>query len=91
MLADEDYEGEVPEGKFKLQDINRFRRSLVMLAGIIFNVVFGILVLAPTYYSQGTPSNEPIVGAISPGSAAEEAGLVIGDYIVSINGTTIED
>lgn len=49
MLADEDFEGEIPEGKFKLQEISKKKQILVMLAGIICNIILALLVLTPTF------------------------------------------
>lgn len=71
----------------------RWQRFLVYLAGPVMNALLTIVVL--TVFGmiglqvEGWRFDRPIVGAVDPGSPAEKAGLVPGDEIVSIDGTTL--
>ena len=71
----------------------RWQRFLVYLAGPVMNALLTIVVL--TVFGmiglqvEGWRFDRPIVGAVDPGSPAAKAGLVPGDEIVSIDGTTL--
>ncbi len=65
-------------------------RMIVISAGVIMNVILaavGFTVL----FLIGFTTPPSIVGAVSPGSPAERAGLQLGDRIVSINGADTYD
>jgi regulator of sigma E protease len=66
------------------------QRAAIVFAGPAANFIFGILGLAVMFMVMGQPVTEPVIGTIHPGTAAEEAGLVAGDRIQSINGTAID-
>lgn len=89
MLADEDFEGEIPEGKFKLQEISKKKQILVMLAGIICNIILALLVLTPTFMWMGSASDVPVIGSVSEGYPAEAAGIRPGDEIFYVDGHEI--
>ncbi len=65
-------------------------RSLILAAGPAANFLFAIVVLAVTYSLVGKPVTAPVVSGLVAGGAAEQAGLEVGDRIVSINGRAIE-
>jgi regulator of sigma E protease len=71
----------------------RWQRFLVYLAGPVMNALLTIVVL--TVFGmiglqvEGWRFDRPIVGAVDLGSPAEKAGLLPGDEIVSIDGTTL--
>src|SRR5689334_13796536 len=65
------------------------QRAAIVAAGPVANFVFAILLFAILYVTVGQPFTPPDVGAVSPGSAAEKAGIQTGDYILSIDGTAI--
>jgi regulator of sigma E protease len=60
-----------------------WQRFLVVLAGPAANFVLAILIFAAFYTFAGTPLNNT-VGEIVPKSAAAEAGLQVGDRILSV-------
>lgn len=68
-----------------------FQRFVVLLAGPLFSVLAGLVILIPLYMVQGIPkpSNEPVIGMMAADGAAAKAGLLPGDRIVSIDGTKI--
>jgi regulator of sigma E protease len=68
-----------------------WQRALIVLAGPGVNLLFAALILAGFAFAYGenvTPAN---VAAIAPHSAAEKAGLRIGDKLVAMDGEAIEN
>ena len=63
-----------------------WQKALIVLAGPVANFLLTIAVLTWLISSTGISSTEPRVGNIMPGSAAEGAGLLKDDRIISING-----
>ena len=55
------------------------------------NLVFAFIVYALLFIAVGVdmPSNAPVVGGVSPGLPAAEAGLLAGDRITAVNGQPI--
>ncbi|MDR3001689.1 MAG: RIP metalloprotease RseP [Fibromonadaceae bacterium] len=65
-----------------------WKRALIAIAGPAFNIVFAFFLLTGIYMI-GNPepvSDRLIVGIVEPNSAAEEAGIVGGDTIFTIEG-----
>jgi regulator of sigma E protease len=60
-----------------------WQRSLVVLAGPIFNAVLTVLIFF-FLYSMGAPSAAPVIERVLPGSVAESAGLQSGDWVRQI-------
>jgi regulator of sigma E protease len=61
------------------------RRAAIVAAGPAANFIFAILVLTALYWGFGKQFTSPVIDEISPGSAAQEAGLLPGDKIVALN------
>ena len=69
-----------------------WQRAVVISAGVVFNVVFAILVfaaLALAYGQMYTPA-ENVSFEVTPGSIADEMGMQSGDRIVGVNGEPVE-
>jgi regulator of sigma E protease len=73
----------------------RWQRFLVYLAGPVMNAVLTIVLLTGFgmlgLQVEAWRFARPIVGAVDAGSPAEKAGIVGGDEIVAIDGTTPPD
>ncbi len=65
-------------------------RGLIVAAGPIANFVLAIAIFAGLLMSFGAFVGDPRVGEVQPASAAEEAGFLKGDLILSANGQKIE-
>jgi regulator of sigma E protease len=65
-----------------------WKRLLIVLAGPVFNFLLAIVIFM-IVYMYGIPTLIPVIGNMSPDSAAQEAGIVAGDKIASINGKKI--
>ena len=68
-----------------------WQRAAVVFAGPAINYVFAICVLAGLYVYAGQPVVQPIAVGIVKDSAAEKAGFLPNDRIVSIDGVPIDD
>lgn len=65
-------------------------RAAIVAAGPIANFVLAIVIFATMFATVGRMDIVPRVGAVSPGSAAEAAGIRQDDLIVAIEGRPIE-
>jgi regulator of sigma E protease len=69
-----------------------WKRLAVLFSGPFMNLLTAILVFSLLIGLQGVPVSGPIrIDTITPGSPAEQAGLLAGDMIVAINGKPIAD
>ena len=68
-----------------------WQRFLIVLAGPVANFLLAIAIFAAFFSVIGFPYASPVVGGVSPASAAERAGLQPGDRITSVAGRGVED
>ena len=68
-------------------EANAWRRLAVIIAGPVFNVVLGFIIAF--IMVNLIAIRDPVATEIIPGGAAEEAGLIPGDRIISLNGQRI--
>lgn len=66
-----------------------WQRFIIVAAGPVTNFLFAILVYIALFATYGQPRTPPVISAIEQGSAAETAGLRLGDRIVRIDGREI--
>ncbi|HEV7136823.1 MAG TPA: RIP metalloprotease RseP [Steroidobacteraceae bacterium] len=86
------------EGPVSPEDLPRsftrkhpFQRIVVLLAGPGFNILFAILVLAGIMCVNGITQVLPVVGDVTAGSIAANAGLRTGDTITAIDGSAVSE
>lgn len=67
------------------------RRSSIVFAGPLFNILLAwvLVVFVYLFYGANSPLSTPVIGDLIPDYPAEEAGLMPGDYINSIDGNRI--
>lgn len=67
-------------------------RMLVILAGSAMNLLLPLIIFFGIFLFSGVsePSNEPVIGTVLEGKAADLAGMKDGDRILSIDGEKIE-
>ncbi|KPF72993.1 RIP metalloprotease RseP [Bosea sp. AAP35] len=75
------------ERSFPAQSIGE--RAAIVAAGPIANFLLAIFIFAASVYVFGKPVLTPRVDQVVAGSAAERAGLLSGDLVVSIDGRPI--
>jgi len=66
-------------------------RAAVVVAGPIANFILAIVVFAGILMFYGNPVAVPRIAAVEPGSAAAIAGFQVGDLIVSIDGSKVDN
>ncbi len=66
-----------------------FKRSLIVLAGPVFNLLLAVLIFFVFFLVSGLPILQPEVGEVQEGMPAHEAGICPGDRIVSIDGNPV--
>ena len=75
------------------QDLNKlsyWQRMIILLAGIIFNILFAFFIfIILSFLSPGAPI--AIINKIVPKSPAQENGLLPGDKILKVDHTEIND
>lgn len=71
--------------------INRFKRAVILVAGVSMNfllalVVFAVIIAA---YGKAVPSSKVTINGVAPNSPAATAGIKPGDVVDSINGQRV--
>ena len=66
-----------------------WQRTLIILAGPLTNFLFAIIVFIALFGTIGEPRTPPVIAIIERGSAADAAGLKLGDKILAVDGATI--
>ena len=69
---------------------NPWKKLAIVLGGPGFNYLFAIIVFTLMFAFLGTFSFPPVVGEVVAGGAADKAGIVKADRILSINGHEVE-
>ncbi|MFA5602149.1 MAG: RIP metalloprotease RseP [Bacilli bacterium] len=79
----------IPKEK-RLQSKTWGQRFMAVIAGVMFNFIFAILLLFVLGLFYGAPIDKPIVGGLEEGYPAVEAGIEEGDTIISINNKSVK-
>ena len=66
-----------------------WQRAIVVAAGPVANFILAIVIFASLYTLFGQRVTDPVVGMVAENSAAERAGMQIGDLILEIDGDEI--
>jgi len=68
-----------------------WQRMLVVLAGPVFNFILAIAIFAGLGWAFGSYYTESVVGEVQPNTAAEAAGVKVGDKILTMDGKDVSD
>lgn len=99
MLGDEDAASakadvkKVPakDRKYMFAAQKIWKKMAIIAAGPAMNYLFSILVLAGLFFFVGKVVIPPVIGSFGENSAAEEAGMQVGDRFVRVNGMEIAE
>jgi len=88
---DPDSTEEVTDPSTSFSHAALWRRTAIVSAGPLFNIVFAFVTLVCVFWFFGEPrpSEAPRIGSVSPGMAAAAAGLEAGDLVQSVDGKPV--
>jgi regulator of sigma E protease len=66
-------------------------RAFIVSMGPIANFILGISIFAVVFMLMGKAFTPPVIDELIEGSAADQAGLQIGDRILTVNGYAVDD
>jgi len=79
----------------QINDVFHFKpvwqRTLIVLAGPVANFILAIAIFAGLALTLGDYQTRSVVTEVVEGGAADKAGLLSGDYILSMNGKDVSD
>ncbi len=80
-----------PDGPSSFKSKPIAARMLVILSGALMNFLLPVILFSGIFMIEGTerPVDEPILGTVAENKAAANAGLKVGDKILSINGISV--
>ncbi|ENN93518.1 RIP metalloprotease RseP [Bartonella bovis] len=79
-----------PQVRGSFASARAWKRAATVFAGPLFNILFTIIVLTFFFFSYGRVAIEPIVGSLVKGAPAIQAGLVLGDRFIEMDGRRVE-
>ena len=68
-----------------------WQRAVIVFAGPFTNFAIAVAIFAAFAMAYGIRVTPPVIGGFAPGSAAQAAGLQVGDRIMEIDGAPITD
>ena len=80
---------EEKKGAFALQPA--WKKILIVIAGPFFNYLLAAVLFYAMFWAYGKMVYPPVVGEVFENSAAEKAGISVGDRIISIDDKEITD
>jgi regulator of sigma E protease len=89
--------GEEPDAPLAPEDLHLsfthkpvVQRSLIVVAGPLFNVLLALLIYVGGIYFAGIPTIRSVVRWVDPSGPAHAAGIQTGDIIKRMNGTPVQ-
>ena len=81
----------LPAEPWEFRSKPAWQRLIVMLAGVIVNIIVGILIfwMLTFKFGENYIANSSVTKGINPGSIGKEIGLKQGDRIIAINGKKV--
>ena len=88
--SDETVEISEEDKKYVFNFQNPFKKLAIVVAGPAANYIFAILIFASVFFFLGRVDFPAVVGEVIEGGAAQEAGILVNDKILSVNDIAIE-
>ena len=82
-LSDEDK-------KYAFAFQNPFKKLAIVIGGPAFNYLFAIIIFAGIFFAFGKMDFPPVVGEVIQGSAADKAGILPQDKILTVDGKAVK-
>ena len=82
-LSDEDK-------KYAFAFQNPYKKLAIVIGGPAFNYLFAIVIFAGIFFAFGKMDFPPVVGEVIKGSAAEKAGILPQDKILTVDGREVK-
>ena len=91
-IVDESMDTEVSGAPWEFQSKNPFQKIWFASGGVLANLILAVIIFFGLTLVNGVLESDPapIVGSLTEGYPATEAGLLPGDKIVAVNGQAIE-
>lgn len=73
---------------------SRWQRAIILSSGVVFNLLFGILLFSLVFSFTGVPrvvGERVVVASVASGSPADISGIKPGDVMVRLGGVPIDD
>jgi regulator of sigma E protease len=67
------------------------KRIVILAMGVLFNLAAAILIFTITLSVWGVPTPTRTIDQVQAGSAAEKAGVKVGDTVIAVNGRRISE
>lgn len=83
--ADEEVPAELDPRSYPAKSVGQ--RMVIISAGVVMNVISGILFAAFAYGALGVDYTPAIVGGVTPGDPAYEAGIELNGKVISVDGS----
>ncbi len=93
MMGEDEEDGD-PDDPRSFNKKKIWQRILIIFNGPLFNFVAALIIFVISYMVIGVvveASDTSVLGTIIPSTPADEAGLLPGDEIISINGVEVND
>lgn len=89
-------DADAPREEGSFQHAALWKRALIVAAGPVTNLLVAVAIFAAFFAILGKPTitgaeDSRVIGSFAEGSAAEKAGLRLGDSIIAIDGAPITD
>lgn len=68
-----------------------WKKLAIVVAGPLFNYLLAVLIFIGIFFTFGKMLHPSVVGGVVENSAAAEAGILVGDEILSVNGVPTPD
>ena len=78
------------EKKYAFAFQNPFKKLAIVIGGPGFNYLFAVLVFTGIFWLLGSMDFPPVIGGVIKGSAAEQAGILPQDKILSVDGHVVK-
>lgn len=89
-MIDESMDAKIEGEPYEFNSQSAWAKTFILSAGVIMNIILGVLIFFSIYFFSGKEVHDPFVGRVSPKSFASEVGIQPNDRIIAINDLTVD-